>query len=158
MSVPVQPAAAGVPDFDGDGKPGLTIKHGNGDEDENDPKKWHGWVYPVASPLVLNGPVGLRLWSTVKDFALNKDVHPYLYLYDCAAGGTGCVLITSNDMQVNHWNGLLGGWVLHTLTVGSVTRTIPAGRELRVKLLVGRHDIWVALTANYPTALKLTVG
>jgi hypothetical protein len=39
-----------------------------------------------------------------------------------------------------------------------VTRTIAAGRELRVRLLFGRNPLWVATTAAYPSALGLTVG
>ena len=158
MSAPLQPASGGVPDYDGDGDPGLTIKHSNGNATENDPRKWQGWVYPATAPLVLNGPVILQLWSSVAGFTLLKGAHPYMYLYDCAAGGSGCVLIADNDIQVNNWNGLLASWVRHDLAIGSVSRTIAAGRELRVKLLVDKNDIWVAMTAAYPSRLALTLG
>ena len=150
-------AAAPVPDYDGDGDPGLTIKSSDGKETITDPRKWHEWVYTLPAPLALNGPVVLGLWSTIDFFRLSKAGHPHVYLYDCASGRVGCVTIAENDVHVNPWS-LLPTWVSKQITVGSVTRTIAAGRELRVRLLFQHEDLWVAMTAAYPSALRVTLG
>jgi hypothetical protein len=68
------------------------------------------------------------------------------------------VLLASNNVQVNNWNGLLQAWVEHDIAVGSVSQTIAAGRELRLKFLVDKHDLWIAMTAAYPSGLALTLG
>ena len=93
LSTTAPAAAAPVPDYDSDGDPGLTIKSSGGNENENDPAKDQIWSYAVPAPVQINGPVRLQLWSTSKDFKTDKSAHPHVYLYDCAAGGTGCVLI-----------------------------------------------------------------
>ena len=158
LSTALPPAAVLVPDHDGDLAPGLTIKASDGDESNSDPLEWQDWVRSVPAPLVLNGPVTLQLWSSIALFESNRSGHPYVYLYDCAAGGTSCVRIAATDVQVNQWNGLLSTWVFKEITVGSVARTIPAGRELRVRLLFKQADLWLAMTAGYPSALVVTLG
>ncbi len=156
---PAPPGAASpVPDYDADGQPGLTIENSNGDESTSDPGKVQVWTYALASPLQVNGPVTLQLWSTATLFSLAKTVHPYVFLYDCAAGGAACVTIAQNDVHVDNWNGLLSSWMYREITIGSVTRSIAAGRELRVRLLFQHHDVWVAMTAAYPSALTITTG
>ena len=151
------PAASPVPDFDGDGDPGLSIKATNNGESESDPRKWHEWARPISlTPLVLNGPVTLQLWSTIDGFDPDDPAHPYVYLYDCLIGGLACVKIAQNEMQLQNWNGGVADWVYREITVGSVSRTIFVGRELRLRLQVDKNDFWVALTAAYPSALAVT--
>jgi hypothetical protein len=157
MTTSSPPAASPVPDYDGDGNPGLTILKGGGQENEPDPTKFQEWTYSPSSSLSLNGPVTLQLWSTVEFFQVDKEARPHLYLYDCAAGGGGCVKIAQNDVHVPKWNGT-PDWVYRELTVGSVARTITPGRELRVRLQVQHNSLWVAMTAAYPSALAVTVG
>jgi hypothetical protein len=152
------PAAAPVPDHDGDGDPGLFIKSSDGDEDNDDPREYHDWSYAVAAPLVLDGPVKLQLWSTIRDFKTGKKGHPHIYLYDCDGAGGSCVKLAQTDIHVDNWNSVANSWAGHELTIGSVTRTITAGRTLRVRLLFGHEDLWVALTAGYPSALVVTLG
>ena len=158
ISTIVPPAASPVPDYDGDGDQGLTIKSSDGRENENDPAKYQIWRYVLATPLQLNGPVALQLWSTSKDFRTDKDAHPHLYLYDCAAGGTACTKLAETDVHFRDWNGSTANWVYHEITIGSVNRSIAAGRELRIRLLVQHNDVWVAMTAAYPSALLITTG
>lgn len=158
MTLGAPAAAIPVPDFDGDGKPGLTIEKSGGGEGENDPRKRQEWTYQPLVPLLLNGPVLLDVWSTVEDFKTDKDVHPHVFLYDCAAGGIGCVKLAETDVHVHHWNRGVADWVLNTITVGSVTHTVLPGRELRVRLLVQHENVWVAMTAARPTALAVTLG
>jgi hypothetical protein len=157
ISTTAPPAASPVPDHDSDGPQGLTIKSSDGDEDNSDPREWQEWRYVLPAPLVLNGPVRLQLWSTTSFFQLGKSVHPHVYLYDCDPGGASCVKLAENDVHVDNGN-LLPVWVLREVTIGSVSRTIATGRELRVRLLVQHHDIWVAMTATYPSALAITTG
>ena len=153
------PAAAFfVPDYDGDGFPGLTIAKSDGNESVADPAKDQTWAYAPPQLLVLNGPVTLQLWSTIASFLSDKDGHPYVYLYDCATGGTSCVKIAENDVHVKRWNGLIPSWTYREITIGSVSRTLAAGRELRVRLLFREKDLWVAMTAAYPSAVAVTVG
>jgi hypothetical protein len=65
------------------------------------------------------------------------------------------VKIAENDVHINPWS-LLSSFVLHQVTIGSVSRTIAAGRELRVRVLNNHVDLWVAMTASYPSALRVT--
>jgi putative nucleotidyltransferase with HDIG domain len=149
--------ASPVPDFDGDGEPGLTIKNSNGDESEPDPRKWHTWARPVSLvPLVLNGPVTLQLWSSVDGFDPDDDLHPHVFLYDCLIGGLACVRIAETHAYVPNWNGGSSTWVYREITIGSVDRTIILGRELRVRLQTSQNDLWVAMTAAFPSALAVT--
>ena len=157
MSTSAPGAASPVPDYDGDGDEGLTVESSGGGEGESDPLKRHEWVYAPLLPLVLNGPVTLQLWSTTRDFEVDKNVHPHLYLYDCLLGGIACVKIAENDVHVDDWNST-PTWVFQQITVGSVSRTILTGRELRFRLLVQHEDLWIAMTASYPSALDLTLG
>ncbi len=146
-----------VPDLDGDGNPGLTIKSSGGGENESDPLKVQTWTYVIPSTIQLNGPVTLHLYATPKNFDDDDKVHPHVYLYDCDAGGS-CTKIAENDVHVDEWNDEATTWTERSITVGSVARTIAAGRELRLKLLVQHTDTWLALTGDYPSGLELTLG
>ena len=148
--------ASPEPDHDGDLSPGLTIKASDGDEVNTDPAEWQDWVYSGA-PLALTGPVVLQLWSTVPLFTLGRDAHVYVYLYDCQNDGSNCVKIAENDALVSSWN-LLPSWVYHEFPLGSVSRNIPGSHELRVKILFGLEDMWIAMSGTYPSALSVTVG
>ena len=57
-----------------------------------------------------------------------------------------CTKIAETDIHFNNWNGTTANWVYHEITVGSVTRSIAAGRELRLRLLNGHNDLWIPLT------------
>ncbi len=150
------PAAAPVPDHDSSGDPGLRIKESDGDESNSDPAEWQTWTYPFPATTVLNGPVTLQLWSTSSSFWPNSRGHPYLYLYECDGAGANCTKIAENDIHVHSWNGFVPNWVYRELTVGSVSRTITAGRTLQLRMLYKHDDLRVALTAAYPSALEIT--
>jgi hypothetical protein len=79
-----------------------------------------------------------------------------VYLYDCAAGGGSCTRIAANTVFADPWNTTTSPWGLRMVTVGSVTRAIPTGNELRVKLLIRSAELWVTMSALYPTALVVT--
>jgi hypothetical protein len=139
-----------VPDYDGDLRPGLTIKSGNG-ADTGDAQRSQTWRYPLASALVLNGPVTLHLSST----RLGAGT-VYVYLYDCAAGGVSCTQISSGTLSDNPWNGLLS-WGQHDISVGTVNQTLATGHELRLRVYVGQGNQSVAMTAALPSWLSLTL-
>jgi HD domain-containing protein/Big-like domain-containing protein len=152
------PAAPQLADFDSDGKPGLTIKNSDGSETETDGRKFQTWAYSASSPLLLNGPVTLDLWSSTGLFVIPKPATLYAYLYDCTAGGASCTRIASNAVFHDPWNTSSLDWTNRTITIGSVSRTIPAGNELHVKLLFHPSDLWMTMSAAYPTALVVTLG
>jgi hypothetical protein len=164
MTLVLPPAAPQLADFGGDGNPGRTIKHSNGAETTVDTRRYQIWTYTAPSPLVLNGPVTLDLWSSTGTFATLKSGTLYAYLYDCTPGGTGdptwsgCTRIASNAVFESPWNTSLIDWGYRLITIGSVSRTIPAGNELRIKLLFNSRDLWLTMTAAYPTALLVTLG
>ena len=151
-------------DFDGDGKPGLTIKNSDGNETVAEGARYQIWTYTPPSPFVLNGPVTLELWSSAGVFGTSKPGTVYAYLYDCAPGGSGdpawagCTRIASNTVFTSSWNTSLIDWGYRQVTIGTVSRTIPAGNELRVRLLFHPSDLWLTMTAAYPTALVVTLG
>ena len=79
------------------GRPGLTIKHADGKETITDGPSTNFGAMSFRARSNSSGPVTLQLWSTVNDFQTGKDAHPYVYLYDCAAGGIPCTKIGETD-------------------------------------------------------------
>jgi putative nucleotidyltransferase with HDIG domain len=142
-----------VPDYDNNLSPGLTIKSSDG-KDNPDPAKAQTWRFPLSSSLTLNGPVTLHLSSI--QTGSPGDGTAYAYLYDCTAGGVSCTQIAFGRLADKPWNSL-GVWAQHDITVGTVSRTLPAGHELRLRLYVGQGDQWIAMTAALPTSLTLTL-
>ena len=154
----LQPAAPQLTDFDADGNPGLTIKNSDGKDTIVDVRKYHAWAYPVPSPLVLNGPVTLDLWSSTGTFDALRLGKLYTYLYDCTSGGLSCTPIATSTAVANPWNAPLLDWTHRVITIGTLNRTIPTGNELRIKLLFHGTDLWTTMTASYASALVVTLG
>jgi HD-GYP domain-containing protein (c-di-GMP phosphodiesterase class II) len=150
------PPAAQLADFDGDGKPGLTIKDSDGKSTITEPQKEQWWTYPAPAPLALAGPVTLDVWSSTGIFGTLKGGTLYTYLYDCTAGGASCAIIASNTATANPWDTSLVDWGHRSITVGTVNHTVPAGNELRIKLLYHQGDLWVTMSTAYPSALTVT--
>jgi large repetitive protein len=151
------PAASPVPDFDGDGNPGVSIYKGSGGEGESDSTKWQAWARPVTLvPLVLNGPVTVQLWSTIAGFDPHAPGHPHVYLYDCLVGGVACVELAQSQDRIPDWNDGVADWGYREVSLGAVNRTILVGRELRLRVQASENDLWVAMTAAYPSALEIT--
>jgi hypothetical protein len=157
LTTSTPPAASPVPDFDGDGDPGISIDKGNGNEGESDPIKWQAWARPVTViPLVLAGPVTVQLWSTIAGFEPHSSGHPHAYLYDCLVGGLACIKLAQSQERIPDWNDGVADWGYREISLGSVTHTILVGRELRIRLQASENDLWLAMTAAYPSALEIT--
>lgn len=152
------PDVTPVPDHDGDGDPGLSIKDSDGDEDNSDPFEFQTWTYTLPTPIDLAGPVRFKFWSTIANFETNEEGHPYLYFYECDAFGSNCTLLASDDFHTNNWNGGTADFVYREFTIGSVTRSVAAGRTLRVRLLHRHNDLWVAMTQNLASELEITTN
>jgi hypothetical protein len=58
----------------------------------------------------------------------------------------------------NNWNQGTANFTSRQIDLGSVTRTIAPGRELVVRLQFKHEDMWVAMTADYPSALNVTLA
>lgn len=158
MTLAPAPPAPQLADFDGDGKAGMTIKNSDGAETETNSARFQNWMYATTSPLVLDGPVTLDLWSSTGLFPSSKPGELFSYLYDCAPGGVSCTNIGSNVTFHDPWNLSAVDWTHRLMTVGSVSRTIPAGNELHVKVLFHPSDLWITMSASYPSALVVTLG
>jgi hypothetical protein len=158
LGLATAPAAPRLSDLDGDSKPGLTLKDSDGKETITEGAKYQIWTYAVSAPLLLDGPVTLDLWSAAGAFGALKHGTLYAYLYDCSAGGATCAKIASNTAFASTWNTSLVDWGPRSITIGTVARTISAGHELRIKLLFNGADLWLTMTAAYPTALDVTLG
>jgi hypothetical protein len=145
------------PDHDGDGRPGLTIESSDQRINTTEPDKFQEWTITPSVPLVLNGPVKLELWSARRGFDSSGSVDYSVWVQDCAADGTGCTTLTSSvDVHVHDWNGGVPDWTYREIVVGSLDHTVAVGRQLRLRLMFGHQDVWVALSGDRPTRLVLT--
>ncbi|MEQ8842584.1 MAG: Ig-like domain-containing protein [Acidimicrobiales bacterium] len=158
----VAPPASSDPVFDADGDddPGLTIeKSGSllgrlfsppGDE-------YQTWTLPASAGTVsLDGPVTLQLWSSTAGFHGDHDTHPYIWLYDCL--GSSCTSIASTDFFVEEWGDEDDEWSYREIDLGTVTHDVLPGHELVLWVQFTKHDMWIAMTADYPSALVLTTA
>jgi HD-GYP domain-containing protein (c-di-GMP phosphodiesterase class II) len=155
---PSAPAAASpVPDLDGDGAPGLTLESSDGKSTNNDPKKQQAWAYETgATPLSLSGPLTLNLWAASKNLDADRAETLSVYVYDCPAGSsslstTGCTLIGQNQMLVAKWS-TTPGYETHSVVV-PMNAVVGAGRQLRVRLLVGQRPLWIPLVGPYTSSV-----
>jgi hypothetical protein len=148
------PAAGPVPDWDGDGDPGLTIVGSDGEETVTDPKKQHFWTYETGlSILGLHGPLTLHLTAASKDFHTDKPETVWVYVYDCPGGlavasTSACTKIGSNAVLVTKWN-VTPTWASHDVVV-PLDATLLVGRQLRLRVLVHGEKLWFPLVS--PTA------
>ncbi|MGB5758851.1 MAG: cadherin-like domain-containing protein, partial [Acidimicrobiales bacterium] len=152
----VPPSTVPPFDSDGDGDPGLTIDKSYGSEFELNSAKYQLWAHTATAPLELDGPVVLDLWATTKNYNINDNGHPYVYLYDCL--GFACTKLAEADLHLDPFNDGVADFVNRPIDLGSVTHTVPTGRALVVKLLFNHADAWIGMTADYPSALNLTLA
>ena len=157
VSAPPTPAGS-EPDSDGDGNPGVTVEKSKQEAGSSDGDEYQEWGFVTATPLVLDGPVSLQLWSTSQGFHPHHSEDYSVWLQDCAADGTGCVDIASTvDVHVPHWNDDVEDWVYREIGLGDVSHTIAPGRMLQLRVMFGHHDVWIASSADHPSALVFTI-
>ncbi|MEP7045555.1 MAG: Ig-like domain-containing protein [Ilumatobacteraceae bacterium] len=152
MTIGAPANATPEPDYDLDGHPGITVA-------KDGALGTRTWVRGIAgSPLALNGPATLELWSTIENFRLNKDGHPDITLYDCNSLGFGCITVGHTAIHMNDYNGATANWVKIDLSLGNVTHTFAIGRQLRLQIKEGHNDLWIAASGTRPSRLTYTVA
>jgi signal peptidase len=167
-STPVLPLSTAAPtvstlpnyDTNRDAFAGLLVTKGGSGAGETDATKHQTWSETLSSSLNLSGTARLTVWSAMKSFQTGKRGAVNAFLLDCPANGIGCTTFDSASLDLSNWSGGSTTWVSRTIDFGTVSRTIAAGRLLRVKVVVGSSsddDMWFAYdTTTYPSAL--TVG
>ena len=152
MTVTAPANATPEPDHDLDGNPGLTIAKVGALATKT-------WIRNISgSPLALNGPATLELWSTIAGFQANKDGRPDITLYDCDALGLGCVTLDHTSVHINHYNGGIADWVKVDISLGNISHTFLAGRQLRLQIQQGLNDLWIAASGTRPSRLTYTLA
>jgi hypothetical protein len=90
----------------------------------------------------------------------NQDLDYSSWLLDCpqsAGPDSDCtVLASTNKIHVNNWS-TTTGWQERTVTIGSVSASVPANHTLRLRVGFNHHDLWLALDDAHRSALNLTV-
>ncbi len=144
-------------DTDGDGNPGVTVDQSKLNLGSTDGDEYQEWGFVTSTPMVLDGPAALHLWSTSDGFHGERPADYSVWLQDCAADGTGCVTVASTiAVHVNLWNEGVDGWVYREIGLGDVSHTVAAGRRLQVRVMFDHHPVWIATSAARPSALVLT--
>lgn len=152
MTVAPPANATPEPDYDLDGNPGITVA-------EDGAFATKTWIRSIsAGPLVLNGPVTLELWSTIEDFRSKEDGHPDITLYDCNNLGLGCITLARTDVHMKDYNGGVADWVKVDISLGNVSHTFAVGRQLRLRVEQGHHDLWISASGTRPSRLIYTLA
>lgn len=147
------PTQATLADYDNNGDPGLTIPKGN----------QQAWNLAIDSPLTLQGPVALTLWAATRGFDTSKTSYATVTLAECNANGASCTSFASSG---SHPVRGAATWASKVWPLGTVSRTVIAGKTLQVKVVVdnpsggsGAEDMMVAYaTTGYPSRLVIANG
>ena len=137
------------PDVDNDTKPGWTLRK------DDQPLVW---VHPVSVNTNLSGPVTLDLLSTRKNFESDKRISLAATLLICDAGGANCSTLLQRSWTFDPWN-VAGAntWTERQLTLGSLSTSVSAGRELRLVVDVTDDTLWIATSGGRPSSLLLSL-
>ena len=141
-----------------DAKSGLLIVKGGTDENEADSTEHQVWrTGALSSPLSLAGTVTIHFWSAIKDFTLSTAGVVTFYLRDY--DGSSHIEIANGTVSEADWQGGVSNFVNKTLSISSVSYTIPNDNQLELKLIVGEasgDDMWFAYdTTGYPSVVKI---
>lgn len=151
------PSASVLPNYDPgrDAFPGLLLQATDNGLMESDPVKYQKWV-GGPSPIDVDGPVSLVLWSAMQDFDQDDNGVVHAGLFECDAGGSNCDPIVQATLKLDPWSGS-SSWVERTIDFGPVTRSVPPGRVLAVKIVVEENDMWFAYgTTAQPSRLAFS--
>jgi hypothetical protein len=140
--------------------PGRHIHRASGSADVNESAldRHQVWRTPVlASDLTINGSALLFIYAGTEDFRLARSGAIRVFLRDF--DGSSYTEITDGLLFDADWQDGSGTWTSHTLTLPSVSYTIPAGHRLEMKVLIDNvsdEDMNLAYdTAFFPSRLIL---
>lgn len=140
-------AANPEPDADNDGNPGVSVA--------KDGDNGVAWASQVAADTHFNGPVIIDLFSTVRNFGSDRGAIAAQVLV-CDAAGNNCAMLIQGQWSFKPWD-IGGTWTERLLTIGTIDTIVPAGRELRLVLTASDRDLWVAISGDRPSSLRLTI-
>ena len=141
------PAANPEPDADNDGKPGLTVA--------KDGHRGVTWVSQVVADTHLNGAVVIDLFSTTKDFSSEQATLAAQVLV-CDATGNNCASVIQGQWSFKPWD-IGRTWTERQLSIGTIDTVVPSGSQLRLVLTASDRDLWVAISGDRPSSLRLTI-
>ena len=143
-------------DLDGDLNPGLTVRSGGTDLNENDPTKYQEWELVIpAGGLTLNGSVSLDIWTSLEgETGKNLDYSAWVFKCD---PGCGAPLAGTEQLHVDDWS-TTTTWEQRTVSIGNVNTFLPAGSTLRLRVGFGHSDVWIPLDDAHLSSLIFTTG
>ena len=134
--------------------PGLVVARGGDGISETDPILYQQWM-TAPGTVTLDGPTSLEFWAAMREFGAGKRGVVNAYLLDCDPTGTSCVEIADGSRDILDWSAGWGSWSPHAIGFGRVTYTVPDGRSLAVRVVVGSDsddDMMFAYdTADFPS-------
>ena len=74
----------------------------------------------------------------------------------CDAAGNNCAMLIQGQWSFKPWD-IGGTWTERLLTIGTIDTIVPAGSELRLVLTASDRDLWVAISGDRPSSLRLTI-
>jgi hypothetical protein len=156
---PSAPTASSLPNYDvgRDTAAGLLIQQSTSKATESNTARFQEWSLPIASSTRIAGNVSMVLWSGMKSFATSKRGVVIAYLRDCNSDASSCTELANATVDRANWQGTSSTWVSSTFDFGTISRTLAAGRTLRVKVTVDNSaadDMWFAYdTTALPSRL-----
>jgi hypothetical protein len=157
------PATASLPNFDPgrDSAPGLVLERGGIGALEGDPFKHQQWVGP-ADGMVLDGAFDFLFWAAMKEFDPGERGVVEAFLLDCDPAGANCSPIAQGRKDIFGWGGGWGSWGEYSIEFGDVVYTVPPGRALSLKVVVGvdaEDDMWFAYASTeFPSRITDTAA
>jgi hypothetical protein len=143
------------------GDPGLTIEPGGSGESETDVALFQDFVGD-GDRLVLDGEPTLTVWTAMEGFDLDAGGSVRAMLFACNASLLSCQELSTGVAELEPWAGGSADWIETTITMSSVTRTLGAGRTIKLRLMVGdaaTADMWFAYgCSSYQARLVLPLG
>ena len=147
-------------DTDRDAAAGLVIQKGGKNVNEADPLKYQVFrTETLAGDLVINGNVTIEFWAAIKDFADTPAGKVTFFIRDRDETG-GYTEIADGTRFKPTWDlDGTGSFTEESITISSVSYTVPAGHELEIKIIVesaAGDDMWFAYdTSSYPSRIVL---
>ncbi|MGI9517995.1 MAG: DUF4347 domain-containing protein, partial [Pirellulaceae bacterium] len=124
-----------IPDYDGDGQPGLTIEKDTGNYGETASGKHQIWHTDGGGYLV-DGNVSVTIWAAMQNFdPKDGEFHVYLTETDLSGGNALLSPLASFTIFTDEldWS---GGFDMKVADFGSITHFVEPGRALAIKITV----------------------